>query len=122
VKLKKAKIVIKDIDTVKKDWKLALSGKLKSQQKGDQIIFTSIEAVAKIFSKSRLEILKVVAHEKPHSLYELAKILNRDFKNVHADVKILVAIGLIQLRSNNKARRGLAPTSLYSGIELDWAA
>ncbi len=117
-----AKIVVKSLENVKREWKEALVGKRKSIQKDDEIIFANLEAVARIFSKNRMEILRAVIHEKPQSIYELAKILGKDFKNVHTDVKLLVDIGLIELKNAGTGRKGLVPLSRFSGFELDLAA
>ena len=69
-----------------------------------------------------MQILQTIAKEKPKSIYELAKILDKDFRNVHTDVKYLNAVGLIELRETNSSRNGLKPVALFSGIEFDWAA
>ncbi len=122
MKLKKAKIVIKSPLELKAEWKQAIRGEKKSLQQHNVVIFTNLESVAKVFSKSRIEILQTIVKEKPHSIYELAKILNRDFKNVHTDVRILNEIGLVELKENENNRTGLTPIALFSGIELDWAA
>ncbi|HAZ12818.1 MAG: hypothetical protein A2X86_04060 [Bdellovibrionales bacterium GWA2_49_15] len=90
--------------------------------KDDEIIFVGIDSVAKIFSKSRIELLMAIIKNSPHSIYKLAKITNRDFKNVRNDVKLLCDIGLIELKESGNARHGLIPVPLFSGIELDWAA
>ena len=122
MKLKFAKIIVRSIDDTKKEWKKALKGKKKSIQKDDEIIFTSLDTVAKIFSKTRMQILKAILNEGPKSIYELAKVVGRDFKNVHTDVKLLADIGLIELKETGDSRKGLQPIAKYSGINLDLAA
>ncbi|MEW6058010.1 MAG: hypothetical protein AB1540_15495 [Bdellovibrionota bacterium] len=121
MKLKKAKIVIQSIDDVKREWKKALGGKLKSIQDEGMIIFVSLESLSKIMTSERLEVLSVILKEKPKSIYALAKLIGRDFKNVHSDVKLLAEIGLIDLKSHGK-RESLQPVAKYSGFELDLAA
>lgn len=122
MKLKRAKIIVKPLSAIKAEWKKALKGKIAHIQKDDEIIFTGIESIAKVFSKTRIEILMTIIHHKPQSIYELAKILDRDFKNVHSDVKFLSEIGLIKLQDSGDARNGLIPIAKFSGIELDLAA
>lgn len=122
MKKRHAKIIVKSIENAKREWKEALKGQRQSVQKDDEIVFTSLEAVARIFSKTRMEILRAVILEKPKSIYELAKILNRDFKNVHTDVKLLADVGLIELKEAGDVRNGLTPEAKFSGIELDFAA
>lgn len=122
MKLKKAKIIIRSLTDIKSEWKTAMKGKISHIQKSDEIIFTSIESVAKVFSKSRIEILMTILQSHPQSIYELAKILDRDFKNVHSDVKLLSEIGLIKLQASGDNRNGLIPIAKFSGIELNLAA
>jgi predicted transcriptional regulator len=122
MKLKKAKIIIKNITEVKKEWALALRGKVRTLQKKDEIIFTSLEAAAKVFTKGRMEILQTIMKENPRSIYDLANILGKDFKNVYIDVNYLRDVGLIELRESKDSPTGLKPVARFSGIELDWAA
>lgn len=122
MKLKKAKIIIQSVDSIKGEWKNALKGNSKSIQKSGEIVFTGIESVAKVFSKTRLKILQIIIAKSPKSIYELSKLVDRDFKNVHSDVKFLEEVGLIELQEVGDARNGLRPIAKYSGIELDLAA
>lgn len=122
MKLKKAKIIIKTMKDIKSEWALALKGTTKKIQKKDEIIFTSLQAASKVFTKRRMEILQAIIKENPRSIYDLARILDKDFKNVHTDVKFLCDIGLIDLKESNDSRKGLRPVARFSGIELDWAA
>ena len=122
MKKKHAKIVIKSLVSTKKEWVEALGKNKKSIQKDDEIIFISMEALARVFTKNRMEILRAVIHEKPQSIYELAKIVGKDFKNVYTDVRLLVDTGLIELKEAGDSRNGLIPLSKFSGIDLDLAA
>jgi len=45
---------------------------------------------------ARWELLERLREAGPLSIYELAKRLQRDYKNVHTDVAALVGIGLIE--------------------------
>lgn len=122
MKAKKAKIILQSVDDIKREWTAALKGKVKSTPKGDEIIVTGLETIAKIFSKTRMEILQAIIAKKPQSIYELAKIVNRDFKNVHSDVQFLSEVGLIRLKETGDSRNGLKPIAKYSGIELELVA
>jgi predicted transcriptional regulator len=68
--------------------------------------------------KKRLELLHAIRLEKPTSLHHLARIVNRDIKNVSTDVKYLSQIGLLELKEKNNS---LFPTVDYERIELDIA-
>ncbi len=122
MKLKKAKIVIRDLSELKKEWKQAFKISSKKIQKNDEIIFANLETATRILSRARIEILQTIIRFKPRSIYELSKILEKDFKNVHTDVKFLCDVGLIELQDTEDVRGGLRPVARFSGIELDWAA
>jgi predicted transcriptional regulator len=85
------------------------------------IVFSSLEAVAKVLSPARLELLGVILKEKPTSIYALAGLVERDFKNVHSDVRLLADIGLLELAPAGR-RDALKPVPKYSGFEIDLAA
>lgn len=122
MKLKKVRIIIKTLDQVNSEWKKALKGEYRRIQPKNEIVLLNFETAARIFSKGRMEILQTIVRKKPESIYELAKILGKDFKTVHTDVKFLHQLGLIELKETDDARNGLKPIALFSGIELDWAA
>ena len=121
MKLKKVKIIIRPIEGVKAEWSRALKGEARSVQPEGTIVFTSLGAVAKALSPARLELLGAILKNKPESIYALAKMIGRDFKNVYSDVKVLAEIGLIELKQTGK-RDSVMPVAKYSGFEVDLAA
>ena len=52
----------------------------------------------KVLTEERLRILKTIKKAHPSSIYELAKILERDIKNTFDDVQYLAEVGLIELK------------------------
>jgi predicted transcriptional regulator len=52
---------------------------------------------------ARWQLLERLAKEGELSVYQLAKRLQRDYKNVHTDVAQLAALGLIERRSEGVA-------------------
>lgn len=67
--------------------------------------FEGIAALRKILSNERARMLHVIKYKKPKSLYELAKILERDFKSVSEDVKLLERFGFIDMISEKTGKR-----------------
>lgn len=65
------------------------------------------DLVAEI-TRERLHLLARLRAAGPLTVYALAKKLRRDYSNVHADVKCLLALGLIQ---RDKQRRVCVPWS-----------
>ena len=122
MKLKKVKIIVRPIEDVKKEWTQALKGKVSSIQPKGVIVFTSLSAIAKALSPARLELLGVILKQKPASIYALAKLVERDFKNVYSDIRLLVEIGLIDLKLHEGKHDAARPVAKYSGYEVDLAA
>lgn len=54
-----------------------------------------LPAMTKTLSPARWELLKSLKQHGPCSIYELARRLGRDYKNVHGDVAALVDAGLL---------------------------
>jgi predicted transcriptional regulator len=52
---------------------------------------------------ARWTLLERLAKEAPLSIYQLAKRLGRDYKNVHTDVTALLRIGLVERQGDGVA-------------------
>jgi predicted transcriptional regulator len=97
-------------------------GRLEREEKikkHEGISFENIEAMRKILSEERLRILKTIKKEHPKSIYELAKLLNRDIKNTFNDVQFLAQIGLIELKKTKEGREKAIPKVNYDRILLE---
>ncbi len=92
--------------------------KPSGKYKGVEIIsFPNFETLGKVITGARLELLHAIRVEKPKSIQELARLVDRDFKNVHQDVTLLAEFGLIELKKVGP-RRSSAPTAKFSEIVL----
>lgn len=58
--------------------------------------FESWEALARVLTGKRMELLRYVRRNNITSIRALAKALDRDYSNVHADVKALAGAGLLE--------------------------
>ena len=56
----------------------------------------SLPAVVKALSPARWELIRNLKEKGETSIYDLAKRLGRDYKNVHTDVTQLVELGLLR--------------------------
>jgi len=98
-------------------WHAAAAGRKVTPSKG--VYFTSWKAVRRIITDKRMTLLHLIREKSPKSIYELAKLAHRDFKNVHADVKLLKWYGLIEFdppSRKGRATRGLR--SPYGAINI----
>ena len=60
------------------------------------LAFESWDALARVLTGKRMELLHYVRRHKVASVRALAKALGRDYSNVHADVQALSAAGLLE--------------------------
>ena len=59
------------------------------------LAFESWDALVRVLTAKRVELLRYVRRHKVTSVRALAKALGRDYSNVHADVQALTAAGLL---------------------------
>jgi len=64
--------------------------------------FEDLPALLKNLSPARLSLLQKLRAAGPLSIYELARRLGRDYKNVHTDVTQLASLGLISRGEDNR--------------------
>lgn len=123
MKVKDIKIAIKSkdelFDEIKDVWKNLERGNRVKKHEG--ISFESIDAMRKLLTEERLRILKTIKKNHPQSIYELAKLLKRDTKNVSDDVYYLRELGLIELKKTKEGREKVTPLVNYDKILLEIA-
>lgn len=66
---------------------------------------SDVELLRQALSNQKSRILYTLKTKKPNSIYQLAKILKRDFKSVYKDLKFLERIGFIDFYSEKKGKR-----------------
>jgi predicted transcriptional regulator len=66
------------------------------------LTFPDLPSLLRTLSVARWVLLQKLSEEGPLSIYELAKRLARDYKNVHTDVTQLAAIRLIQREADGR--------------------
>jgi predicted transcriptional regulator len=66
----------------------------------EAVSFENLPLLLKTLSPARWALLQKLRAAGPLSIYELAKRLERDYKNVHTDVTQLAAIRLIERRAD----------------------
>ncbi|MCK4553171.1 hypothetical protein KAT80_03125 [Candidatus Pacearchaeota archaeon] len=69
--------------------------------------FSGVLALRQLLSNEKARILHVIKTQKPKSIYDLAKKLDRGFKSVNDDIKLLERFGFIELieeKTKNRIR------------------
>lgn len=97
-------------------------GKYVRPKKG--LSFGSVESFREFFTPKRIELLQIIRHKQPKSIYELAKLTNREIKNVAMDIKILEKYGLIDTKKvpiKGKTGYKVRPIFDYDKLTVDIA-
>jgi predicted transcriptional regulator len=81
------------LDRFEQAWQRGVAG--KSRRAEVRLTFESLPVLLKNLTPARWTLLEVVKRSGPMSINELARLLGRNYKNVHTDVTRLVQLGLI---------------------------
>ena len=82
--------------------------------------FKGLASLRNLLSNEKARILDVIKNKNPKSMYELSRILKRDFKSVSDDIKLLEKFGfidLIQEKTGNRQR--LKPVLVVDSINIE---
>lgn len=123
MKVKNIKITIKSRQQVLHEFAEAYEKARKGGQieKRNELSFGSMETLRSILTGKRIELLKIIKHRNPNSIYELARVANRDLKSVNTDVKILSDLGLVYLEEVHDERRKIKPTVEFDKLNVEIA-
>jgi len=123
MRIKRVKIGIKRfeevLEGVKETMKKIERGEKVKERRG--YYFENLEAFRRALTEKRLEVLHVIKKERPASVYELAKMLNRDAKNVTQDLEYLKNIGLVEIKRTREKKERTIPEVKYDRIDLQIA-
>jgi predicted transcriptional regulator len=77
-----------------KAWKKAEKGAVPSAPE-ERIYFKDMKTLLRFLTPRRMEALETLHKHGPTSIRALAKVLGRDYKNVHKDMQEMEKIGLV---------------------------
>ena len=80
----------------------AIFGRFRSEKKHTN---SDIALLRSLLSNEKARLLHVLKTKQPNSIYELAKILGRDFKSVRTDITALENFGFIEMIPVHKGKR-----------------
>ena len=81
--------------------------------------FEGISAFRKLLSNEKAKILHTLKSKKPYSVYALAKLLSRDFKAVHEDLKVLERFGFVEFIAEKTGKRErLKPVLVIDTLQI----
>jgi predicted transcriptional regulator len=93
----------------------------KADLRPDTLYCESLEGMLKLMSHGRFTVYDAILNHRPDSIYQLAKLLERDQANVLKDVKALEALHLIKIELEKDGERERSrPVALYDKIVLEY--
>jgi predicted transcriptional regulator len=123
MKVKRLKVGVRPLKEGLQEFRNTLKA-LRAGQKVPKrigVYFVSVEAMRQVLTEPRLTLLHTIRTRRPRSIAALAKLARRDFKNVHADVKILSDLGLVELKTGPRVRDAVTLTVPYQYIQFEIA-
>ncbi len=89
-------------------------------KKSKEFDFEGLTIVRKLLSNEKTRLLNSIKLNKPKSVYELAKLLGRDFKAVVEDLKVLQKFGFVDLiLEKTGKRKRLKPLLLVDKVQIN---
>ena len=83
----------------------------------ERLSFDNLDQLRQVITKKRLELLHVIKHHHPKSIYALAKITNRDITNIRDDLSKLEVLGLVEMvQDTSDPRAPLIPNIKYDKL------
>ena len=90
------------LDRFERVWKDSKAGKPRGAEM--RLTFESLPVLLRNLTPARWALLEAVKRSGPMSINELARLLSRNYKNVHTDVTRLAELGLIERRDDQRIR------------------
>lgn len=82
------------LDRFEQTWQRGVAGTSRSGEV--RLTFETLPVLLKSLTPARWKLLEAVKRSGPMSINELARLLGRNYKNVHTDVTRLAELGLIE--------------------------
>lgn len=88
------------LDGFERTWHRGVGGKARTAE--IRLTFESLPVLLKNLTPARWTLLEAAKRLGPMSINELARVLGRNYKNVHTDVSRLIELGLIARLSDHR--------------------
>ncbi len=111
----KAKIGILSEELARKRMIRIAEGKVTSEEPHPKFLFESLAALSQLLSNENVELLNLIAREKPNSLDELAEMSGRSIKDVTDAFEALSSKGFAYLDVRGMESR---PIALFTKFEI----
>ncbi len=76
------------------------------EQKVCQILnFEKFDDVERLMRTSNLELIEAIAEHKPASIRDTASIVDRDYREVHRNLKELESLGVVEFETSGRSKK-----------------
>lgn len=83
-------------------------GRYKPKKNEPQIWFSSIKSLGEVLNKNNMQLLKIIAEQKPQSIKELAMLAKRKPGNLSRTLNTMARYGIIEMKKIGKSSRPIA--------------
>jgi predicted transcriptional regulator len=111
----KAKIDILSEELARKRMIRIVEGKVTAEEPYPQFLFESLAALSQLLSNENVELLNLIAREKPNSLDDLAEMSGRSIKDVTDTFEALSSKGFACIETKGGQSR---PIALFTTFEI----
>ena len=80
----------------------SIFNRFRGEQKKEQ---SDISVLRSLLSNEKARLLHILKTKQPNSIYQVAKLLGRDFKSVRQDISTLEKFGFIEMIPIHKGKR-----------------
>jgi len=80
-----------------------------------QLSFETTDQLAQVFTPRAIDLLQVIAQDEPASIREAARLVDRDIKQVSANLERLEEYGVVEFEDEGRAKR---PVVEYDEIDI----
>ena len=81
-----------------------------------EVTFHDADQLHRVTRPKNLELLRTIAREGPSGIREMARLVERDVRQVHRNLTELEELGLIDFETEGQSKR---PTVWYDALEVD---
>ena len=95
IEIKSDKEVFEDLKKTVREIKTG-----KNPGKKDALIFSGLRQMRSVLTPERLKLLHIIKESRPSNVYQLAKLVGKDYSSIYKNVQALQELGLIELQEN----------------------
>lgn len=94
----------------------ALSEEEPSEEAPRRLTFEDTDELARVFSPRSIDLLRTLVREKPGSMREAARLVDRDIKSVARNLEQLTRYDIVEFVEDGQAKRPVVP---YDDIQIN---